>query len=60
MSSQEVVKFSMSQPADWLEAFKAQAEKENMSLSEWIGECCRANVFVPLPDRRPVGRPKED
>ena len=53
-------RFLITQPTEWVEAFKAQAKKENMSLSEWIGECCIANcpkyVVRQLPKRRTRGK----
>lgn len=55
---------NMTQPSDWLEAFKAQAKKENVSFSEWIGDCGLA--FLPddvkrnLSERQPAHRPRSD
>jgi hypothetical protein len=31
-------------PVDWWNAFLAQSQAEGLSLSEWVGECCRANL----------------
>ena len=45
----------ISNPAEWWAAFERQAKSEGMNLSEWVGECCRANVAEKLPDRRPRG-----
>ena len=54
--------YTMRQPADWLAAFRSQAEEEDMSLSAWIGECCKANltkeVRKGLSERPSVGAPK--
>lgn len=54
---------SITQPADWWEAFEEAAKAEGTTLSEWIGACCVANVPVPVAERlskRPaVGAPKK-
>ncbi len=51
---------NISAPPDWWAAFKAQAERQDMTLSEWVGACCV--VFVPefeqLSVRVVPGRPK--
>ena len=31
----------ITQPEDWWELFKQQAYLEGLTLSEWIGNCCR-------------------
>lgn len=31
-------------PVDWWIAFLKQAQRQNISLSEWVGECCRAKL----------------
>ena len=33
---------NLTQPASWWDAFKAQAEKEGMNLSKWVGRQCLA------------------
>jgi len=54
---------SITQPADWWAAFQLQAQAEGMTLSEWMGECCR--VYLPsgvnsaLLDRPPANRPRK-
>jgi hypothetical protein len=37
-------------PVDWWTAFLKQAQVEGISLSEWVAECCRANL--PPKERR--------
>ena len=53
-----------SQPKDWIEAFKAQAERHGQTVSEWIGECCLANLDRDLRKnlvkRPPAHRPRKD
>jgi len=55
---------NITQPADWWGAFKAAADKEGMSLSEWIGECCKqqlqARAAAKLSERPPAHRPAKD
>lgn len=62
-SRTKCVKFNMSQPADWHEAFKKQAAKEGMQLSPWMAECCFAylpkSIQAELSDRHTVGRPSK-
>jgi len=52
---------NVTQPADWWDAFKAAADKQGLSLSEWIGDCCKqqlpAKVAAKLSDRQPAHRP---
>jgi hypothetical protein len=31
-------------PVDWWVAFLKEAESKDISLSEWVGECCRAKL----------------
>jgi hypothetical protein len=54
----------ITEPEEWIEAAKAQAEKENKTLSEWVGEAMLAKlpakVRAKLPVERPAGRPKKD
>ena len=54
---------NISQPADWWAAFEKQAKAEGLTLSEWMGECCR--LFVPggakasgLSERPAAHRPR--
>lgn len=34
------VLMSTSQPAEWIQAFMAEAKSEGMTLAEWVGEAC--------------------
>jgi hypothetical protein len=51
------------QPADWWAAFKAEADRKGLSLSEWLGESGKAQlpkaVVAKLSDRPPANRPKK-
>ena len=51
------------QPVDWWAAFQAEAKREGVSLSEWLGDCGRANlpkdVKAGLSERATAGRPKK-
>ena len=53
---------NITQPADWWAAFEKQAKANSQSLSEWIGDCCRANLPAGVADhlsnRPSVGAPK--
>ena len=49
---------TMTQPADWWDAFERQAQREGLTLSEWVGECCKSYVQGELSERRPANRPK--
>lgn len=49
---------NISQPSDWWTAFERTAQQDGLTLSEWIGECCRANVPDELSERPPANRPK--
>lgn len=55
---------NISQPADWWEAFRQQAEADEQSLSEWLGDCGLANlpasVQRSLSQRPPANRPKKN
>ena len=55
---------NLSQPKDWWAAFAAQAEKEGMTLSAWLGECGLANLskeaVSKLSDRPPACRPPRE
>lgn len=50
------------QPIDWWAAFVTEAKREGLSLSEWLGDCGRANlpkdVKAGLSERPTAGRPK--
>ena len=54
---------NLTNPPDHWAAFAVQAESEGVSLSEWIGACCIANlppdVASRLSDRPGMGRPKK-
>jgi hypothetical protein len=52
---------NVTQPADWWAAFEAEAKKEGLTLSEWVGACCVANLSVSrgLTERPPANRPKK-
>jgi hypothetical protein len=45
-------------PTDWWIAFLKQAEAKDISLSEWVGECCRAKL--PPKDRRKLSALPKD
>lgn len=53
---------NITQPADWWAAFARQADADGQSLSEWVGDCCRANLPTAeqrkLSERGTVGAPK--
>jgi hypothetical protein len=34
----------ISQPDDWWAAFERMASLEGMTLSEWVGEACKARI----------------
>jgi len=52
---------NISQPPEWWLAFQTEADKHGQSLSEWIGDCCWANlpktVAAKLPERPAAHRP---
>ncbi len=54
---------TMSQPADRKPAWTAQAEREGLTLSEWICQCCDANLPASaqrgLSERPPAHRPRK-
>ena len=54
---------NITQPPDHWAAFAAQADSEGMTLSEWSGACCIANlppdVAAGLSERPGMGRPKK-
>lgn len=53
---------SLSQPSDWMAAFRAAAERKGLTLNQWIGECCKARLpkstVAKLSDRPPAHRPR--
>lgn len=54
---------NITQPADWWTAFEQQAHSQGQSLSEWAGDCMRANLPVKvnrtLSQRPAANRPKK-
>ena len=54
---------TMSQPADRKAVWTAQAEREGLTLSEWICQCCDAylpaSVRRGLSERPPAHRPRK-
>jgi len=57
------IRKNITQPADWMAAFEQQAQSQGQSLSEWAGDCMRANLPVKINrtlSRRPAAnRPKK-
>jgi len=55
---------NVTQPVDWWDAFKAAADKQGVSLSEWIGSACKAKlpakVAAKLSNRPPAHRPAKE
>ena len=53
---------NITQPADWWVAFEMQAKAEGLTLSEWVGECCRVyvdkGVNSGLSERPAANRPR--
>lgn len=53
---------NITQPADWWHAFESAAEAAATSLSEWIGDACRAalapDAAEQLSRRRTRGKEK--
>jgi len=53
---------NISQPSDWWDAWKSEADKDGVSLSKWIGEQCNAALTAKsakgLTERPPAHRPK--
>lgn len=54
-------RMTTSQPKDWIEAWRNAASEEGVTLAEWVGACCNANltaeVVEALSERRPAHRP---
>ncbi|MCA9178247.1 MAG: hypothetical protein KDB14_27470 [Planctomycetales bacterium] len=52
------------QPQELIDAVFAQAQRDEMTVSAWVGECLVANLDQDLketvPERRPAHRPKMD
>lgn len=57
------IRKNITQPADWWAAFERQAAAEDMKLSAWVGECCRAYLSKAeaeqLSERPAIGPPKQ-
>jgi hypothetical protein len=55
---------TMTQPADWWDAFQQQAAADGQTLSAWAGDCMRARLPAStsreLSERPPANRPKAD
>jgi len=53
---------NISNPRDWWAAFETQARADGMSLSEWVGECCKANLpkGTKLSERPAAHRPRKE
>ena len=53
---------NITQPADWWLKFDSEARKAGMTLSEWVGQCCRKALSKTenklLSERPPAHRPK--
>ena len=51
----------ITQPEDWWAAFKAEADKQGVSLAEWLGEAGKAQLpkllAAKLSERPPANRP---
>ena len=61
MSNNKCKPITLTQPEAWTLAAKAQAKREGVSLSAWLGECLLANLDsdlrAGLDARRKQGRP---
>lgn len=55
---------NITQPTDWWAAFEKEAARKKLTLSEWIGQVCRAALsnkeWVKLSERPPAHRPKKE
>ncbi len=53
---------NITEPADWWDAFQQQATRDGQTLSEWLGDCGRANLDEDLQcglsERPPAHRPR--
>lgn len=58
---QRTVRLGISQPPDWIAAWEAEANRQGIDLSQWIGLACNAQlplaVRKALSDRIGRGRP---
>ena len=54
---------NLTEPGDWWAAFERQAKADGQTLSEWAGDCMRANipkdVAAGFSERPPANRPKK-
>jgi hypothetical protein len=54
------MRINIIQPADWVAAFRRAAQRENLSLSEWLGrvakEALPAKEAATLGERPKVGK----
>lgn len=61
--SHPTYRFNVSAPADHLAAWKARAARDKQNLSEWVSNCCNANlpqrIRRQLSKRNTAGRPVE-
>jgi hypothetical protein len=49
------------QPADWLAAFRAEADRQGTKLSIWVGDACKAKLPPEVRktlSKRVQGRPR--
>ena len=64
MKNENRKKRNLSQPVEYWDAFAEAARRRGKSLSEWMSDCCLAElprrVRRNLPDRKPVGRPPQE
>ena len=58
------IRYTMTQPKDWIEAAKVEADKRCWSLSEWIGYCMLKQIPRDarrnLSKRPAANRPKKN
>ena len=61
MSNSKCKPLTTTQPTEWNVAAKAQARREGVSLSAWVGQCILANLDADLHAglgvRPELGRP---
>ncbi len=57
------IRKNITQPADWWAAFEAEATRQNLPLSKWIGKVLKASlpysVSDELSERKGVGQPRK-
>ena len=57
------VRRNITQPPDWWAAFDKAAQAKGLTLSEWMGQCCRQQLTkqadAKLSQRPPAHRPKK-